>query len=484
MVNRRLFWASLITYIALWMAAPPQYAKPNNVLRSGFELSGSPNGPGGANGWGQSTKAIDSTTSFGMLPDGGVFTAYTPNYGGPVTPPASQASFRVGSGWGWCDIISGGVAGFGGTWESYTAFYIDSNKAPLYWRAWAHAVTAFGVTDRWIDFYDIGPTFHNPISLGVNNTGHYTLWVEGVSRGATSGTYDNQSARVATLLKLYTNLIDTTILIVNNTDSVRYVGAITGGTRLYQVNIGWRSNNNGMRLQIDDMDMNDGLGTVENWWPSDSGHILVGFPNQDSLITNWAGRAGGTTNLWRGVSSVPPSALDTVSAGTESDTTGIFEATNTAASGYYFYMQPIDSVYRDIGVKGIPASQQVKWIQMYVRSGEHNGTGTGTGMFQLRTPVNTPQRFTYGHHSGSHDADHNGLFNPSPPPANMPATWGWRTDYSRMLYRPSINRSAPLTGVVFDSTASTKRVEINQIAYMFEYGPADSTTNNKYRVNH
>lgn len=402
--------------------------------------------------WDQTTGAYDSAKFAGMIPDGTRLAAYGQGWWSP-----GYSVVRSGQG-----ALS--LQASAGSGHQIFNVALPIASARFYFRGYIWLYDAGGVENNAIiAFYNGGTVI---VQLKTLTNGKIVLAVNGVNKDTTVNGYENLNKDYK-LVKIYSNLKDTTIAYFGS-DSLEAKGvSVTAPGRINGAEIGWGlgSVSTAGIIYIDDFALNDTTGSYENYWPDDTAHVVDLVPVSDNSIGNWIGGAGGITNLYDGVNNIPP-----IGNTTETNLTNIKNSTSGASDNY-------DANMTDYTTAGIPSGSAIRVLQGYVRHGEHSATGTDSGAVKIVSNPPSPSEFTfiYGSDLGAHGRD-------------AVPTYNWRTSLTPPIYGDTANANIVRgTSPVFRvgrRANNTNQVCVDQMGIMVEYGSAYPTPpagSGKYR---
>lgn len=220
-------------------------------------------------------------------------------------------------------------------------------------------------------------------------------------------------------------------------------------TDLATIYIGWYSSPGTNKvLYVDDVAINNSLGTSQNTWPGDGSEVFLRAIS-DAQVGSWAAGAGGTTNLWDAVDNTPPtgsaSPTNTSQIGSV-DTTG-----NNATDEYRVNLETYAS-------KGIQAGDTITLVQAVIMHGERVATGTKTGSFAiLSNPTQSGvDTFTFGADAGA------------------VGTWptNWAGNFGTAQHLPSVVLGTSPVVAVRKTDAGSTSADVTVLGLMVEYIPS------------
>lgn len=391
---------------------------------------------------------------FGMFPDGSYTSAFNPNANVSTDARSGTACLRL-------QTFAGSPRN-----QWYTVLSMPAGK--FYYQGWYWLAEAGATENHMAGWYNSGG---EAIALGALANGKIVFYTNGTPRDTTNVSYENASKSYERV-RVYSNMVDTTIVYYGADTLFARGVAITGGTTMITMLRGWITGSTGSPnadLMIDDEIVNDTVGVYQNYWPSDSEHVIDRFGISDNAIMGWLRGDAGNTNLWDAVDNVPPSGNST-----ETATTNIYNVTSSTVENY-------DVDLQDYTAAGVPTGATITVIQNYVRHGEHAATGTETGGLQLMDNPGEPSEksFTFGFDLGAHLTDHETSGSPS---------YQWRTTLSDPIYGDTANvnivRGNTSKLRVGRRTANTNKICIDQLGQMVGYDNIATASATKNRRHH
>jgi len=222
---------------------------------------------------------------------------------------------------------------------------------------------------------------------------------------------------------------------------------------------------------LDDIKLNDASGSNENSWPdtTSSSIMVVSIARADTAIGGWLGALGGNTNLFNAIKNIPPKGLDTAS---ESNTTQIVNSVSSATDNYKAACQSYD-------VAGVPSNLTIRNVWALARSGEHVLGVKTIGVSLQGNPTDASENTgTVGGDLHFHRVDGNlGIPNST--------IQGWVTLIGPFNTLPTVTRNLPIVAQVGKRTATTNKIDIDQLLVYIEAGanPNGVTQGRKKHIN-
>jgi hypothetical protein len=362
--------------------------------------------------------------------------------------------------------FSGGVVN-NNSLHSSTAFSISPSAMVLNLSAWLWIPTVGDSTKppiRMINFR--GSPGHEDSSANVWFDNH--KWAVGTRAARHSTSTNNLPTNAWYLMQAYIRfgLTNDTLRVTFNGETLTTTSPMSSGS-IVEVDIGFNEDANAVNvcyLAMDDLQINDTVGTIENGMPDSTAGIYLLPMVADSVRNNWLCVAGATTNLWKALKNVPPLGNGKDGAG-EVDTTSIKNTTSDTSTYYIGYAM-------DYTTAGIPSNKTIRQIFGVVRTGEHAAAGTVLGRFSVvSNPADSGEtQFTFGEDAGAHGTDWSTTTSSGVP--TPPSPQRWRTAYGYSMYFPTVTRNIRPLIKMRRYTLSTNQVESDLMGVMVVAGAA------------
>lgn len=366
-------------------------------------------------------------------------------------------------------VFIGKLAECGGSVHVRTFLGIDLSgvQPPVYMSMWLNAGSAFAAPQDSGIIYTLNLDATHNIRLHWSNLNKIGLSINGGAPTWATTTHAMNTGWFR--IKLYSswdtlaNGTTKTVLYDQGTDSVVNTTRISSSPPIsMQWGVLSTMNDLGhqMDLRIDDLFLNDSKGTVETGFADSSSYVLYMPADSDVAINGWRNADGSATNLRDATKNVPP-----LGSTTETATTNIFDTTSSATDNY-------DAALKTYNAFGIPSNHYIRVAQAVVRTAEHVATGTANGSISLFSNPNdtTETPFVYGGDGGAHqkdsvDWDVCGLTTPD----NVYVSYRGKPVY--ITNQSMISRTVRPVVRLGKRTASTKRVEADQLGVLLEVSP-------------
>lgn len=278
------------------------------------------------------------------------------------------------------------------------------------------------------------------VSARITPTGKLILWnnVSGTQIGSNSSATiktDGTWYRVELAINLDIGAIDQAELYLDGSLVATATSLSLSDVAVANISIGWASDSvTGINkiCNVDDIAINDDQGASQNSYPG-SGKLVLLVPISDNARdTLWTGGAGGTTNLWKAVSNLPPTGT-----ATETDLTQIEHAGGAAGTTDRY-----DANMTTYASAGITSADTINVITFIEIDGEDVATGAKLLNFEV---LSNPVIASPGNVTAGDDVGALGTY---------PTNWSTRT-HQGVTYNPVISiNTSPVMRVRRPETAN------------------------------